>query len=98
MEFYLRLWSELILIFFTAAFKIVKALLPEKAVEILKIINKKTISTYIDKDNCLTSWGGNDDYEFSFVPEKKKPLTNGTATHEAHDDQNNNVQDKKVCK
>uniref|UniRef100_A0A1B0FK55 Major sperm protein n=1 Tax=Glossina morsitans morsitans TaxID=37546 RepID=A0A1B0FK55_GLOMM len=55
-----------------AAFKIVKGLMPEKAVAILKMINKKSISTYIDKNNCLVSWGGNDNYEFTFEPEKKQ--------------------------
>ncbi|XP_013116417.1 motile sperm domain-containing protein 2 isoform X2 [Stomoxys calcitrans] len=76
-----------------AAFKIVKALLPEKAVEILKIITKKTIDTYVDKDNCLASWGGNDNYEFTFTPEVKKLKVNGSVPTE---DPNNNVQDKKV--
>ncbi|XP_023302799.2 motile sperm domain-containing protein 2-like [Lucilia cuprina] len=86
-----------------AAFKIVKALLPEKAVEILKVIKKKDINQYIDKDNCLTCWGGNDDYQFTFVPEKKTsaPAPNGKLPTEsapavANDDFNNNVNDKKV--
>lgn len=95
---------------FTAAFKIVKALLPEKAVEILKVIKKKDINQYIDKDNCLASWGGNDNYQFSFVPEKKSTtvaaapngkLPNGNAAAPAPppastDDLNNNINDKKV--
>ncbi|XP_005190834.1 motile sperm domain-containing protein 2 [Musca domestica] len=83
-----------------AAFKIVKALLPEKAVEILKIITKKTINTYVDKDNCLTSWGGNDNYVFSFEPEVRKPKQNGSVSlpqpdsHPHHDKKvhfNNNL-------
>ncbi|XP_065359809.1 motile sperm domain-containing protein 2-like [Calliphora vicina] len=85
-----------------AAFKIVKALLPEKAVEILKVIKKKDINQYIDKDNCLASWGGNDDYQFSFVPEKRiaaapanGKLPNGSAPA-VNDDLNNNINDKKV--
>uniref|UniRef100_A0A1A9W4J6 MSP domain-containing protein n=1 Tax=Glossina brevipalpis TaxID=37001 RepID=A0A1A9W4J6_9MUSC len=74
-----------------AAFKIVKGLLPEKAVAILKMINRKTINSFVDKDNCLTSWGGNDNYEFHFEPENKKtssttpltiPETNGTLVEE----------------
>lgn len=79
-----------------AAFKIVKALLPEKAVEILKVITKKNINTYVDKDNCLSSWGGNDSYEFSFVPEVKKPAMNGAAPASPAGDYNNNFHDKKV--
>ncbi|XP_075162191.1 motile sperm domain-containing protein 2-like [Haematobia irritans] len=77
-----------------AAFKIVKALLPEKAVEILKVITKKTITTYIDTDNCLASWGGTDNYEFSFCPEVKTPLLNGSALPD--DPNNNNIHDRKV--
>ncbi|XP_067646242.1 motile sperm domain-containing protein 2-like isoform X2 [Eurosta solidaginis] len=53
-----------------AAFKIIKGFLPAKALEILKMISKKDITQYIDKSNCLASWGGNDLYEFKFVPEK----------------------------
>ncbi|TMW52556.1 hypothetical protein DOY81_002381 [Sarcophaga bullata] len=84
-----------------ASFKIVKAFLPEKAVEILKVIKKKDINQYIDKDNCLVSWGGNDNYQFSFVPENKVSpqangnLLNGNTTINS-DEQNNNSNDKKV--
>ncbi|SPP77512.1 blast:Motile sperm domain-containing protein 2 [Drosophila guanche] len=63
-----------------AAFKVIKALLPPKAVEILKMISKKDIGQYILKDSCLASWGGSDNYEYSFVAETKrveasKPVT-----------------------
>ncbi|KAH8366240.1 hypothetical protein KR093_010870, partial [Drosophila rubida] len=51
-----------------AAFKVIKALLPPKAVEILKMISKKDITQYVSKDNSLVSWGGTDNYEYSFVP------------------------------
>ncbi|KAH8302183.1 hypothetical protein KR044_003782 [Drosophila immigrans] len=51
-----------------AAFKVIKALLPPKAVEILKMISKKDVTQYVTKENCLASWGGTDNYEFSFVP------------------------------
>lgn len=71
--------------------------------EILKVIKKKDINLYIDKDNCLSSWGGNDNYQFSFVPEQKKSLPNGNASNitnvtvpAINDDHNNNIQDKKV--
>lgn len=52
------------------------------------MISKKDINQYIDKANCLASWGGNDLYEFKFVPEKlKRPTTltvisNGTLPSE----------------
>ncbi|XP_017493864.1 PREDICTED: motile sperm domain-containing protein 2-like, partial [Rhagoletis zephyria] len=67
-----------------AAFKIIKGFLPAKALEILKMISKKDITQYVDKNNCLASWGGNDLYEFKFVPEKvQRPtaltvISNGT--------------------
>lgn len=51
-------------------------MLPPKAVEILKMISKKDINQYINKDNCLAIWGGDDNYEFSFVPEAKRSFPN----------------------
>lgn len=58
--------------FILAAFKIIKGLLPPKAVEIMKFLNTKTIKEFVDADNCLKAWGGNDDYTFQFVPEKRE--------------------------
>lgn len=58
-----------------AAFKIIKNLLPEKAIEILKVITKKDINNYIERSCCLTSWGGTDNYKFQFVPEKRIELS-----------------------
>ncbi|XP_017137063.1 motile sperm domain-containing protein 2 [Drosophila miranda] len=49
-----------------AAFKLVKTFLPAKALEILRVTSKKDITEYVDKDNCLKLWGGNDDYEYKF--------------------------------
>lgn len=57
---------------FPAAFKIIKGLLPPKAVEALKFINKKNISDYITPENQLTCWGGKDDYKFVFTPQDPK--------------------------
>lgn len=75
-------------------------MLPEKAVEILKVIKKKDINQYIDKDNCLASWGGNDNYQFTFVPQKLPnsiggQLSNGSVTHSS-EELYNNLNDKKV--
>ncbi|XP_050513379.1 motile sperm domain-containing protein 2 [Diabrotica virgifera virgifera] len=53
----------------TAAFKIVKTLLPEKAKEKIKFISKKDISTFVPTEHIITSWGGKNPYVFSFVPE-----------------------------
>ncbi|XP_011195969.2 motile sperm domain-containing protein 2-like [Zeugodacus cucurbitae] len=85
-----------------AAFKIIKGFLPAKALEILKMISKKDINQYIDKANCLASWGGNDLYEFKFVPEKlKRPTTltvisNGALPSEPLTPESPNGNEKKV--
>lgn len=52
-----------------AAFKIIKALLPPKAVASLRFVNSKNLSEYIAVENILTCWGGKDDYQFKFEPE-----------------------------
>ncbi|CAB3364898.1 Hypothetical predicted protein [Cloeon dipterum] len=52
-----------------AAFKIIKSWLPPKAAEKIKSVDKKTVTNYIPIDQCLASWGGSDDYDFSFQPE-----------------------------
>lgn len=50
-----------------AAFKVIKALLPAKAVAKMKFITKSGISAFVPLDQAQKSWGGNDDYTFSFV-------------------------------
>ncbi|KAH8415683.1 hypothetical protein KR222_008664 [Zaprionus bogoriensis] len=50
-----------------AAFKIVKSFMPAEALEILRVTTKKDINEYVDKDNCLKTWGGNDDYSYKFA-------------------------------
>ncbi|XP_034111680.1 motile sperm domain-containing protein 2 [Drosophila albomicans] len=50
-----------------AAFKIVKGFMPAEALEILRVTTKKDINEYVDKENCLKSWGGNDDYTYKFA-------------------------------
>lgn len=40
--------------------------MPAEALEILRVTTKKDINEYVDKDNCLKIWGGNDDYTFKF--------------------------------
>lgn len=92
----------MLIFLFAAAFKIIKGFLPAKALEILKMISKKDINQYIDKANCLASWGGNDLYEFKFVPEKlSRPttltvITNGAPPSEPISPDSPN--DKKVSK
>ncbi|XP_058458227.1 motile sperm domain-containing protein 2-like [Malaya genurostris] len=65
-----------------ATFHIIKKLLPAKAVDRLKNINNKSIRDYVSEESLLVPWGGMDDYEFKFVPEKKNlqlPLENNNS-------------------
>lgn len=74
-----------------ATFQIIKKLLPKKAVERLKFINAKNVDEYIDEANTPASWGGQDSYEFSFVPESSRQ--SDEAKHEngtLHQPANNN--------
>ncbi|KAH8364140.1 hypothetical protein KR084_002954 [Drosophila pseudotakahashii] len=50
-----------------AAFKIVKTFLPAEALKILKVTSKKDLDQYVDKDNSLKIWGGNDEYVYKFA-------------------------------
>lgn len=61
----------------SAAFKIIKTWLPEKAVQRIKFLKKGGIDEYVPLDQALKCWGGNDDYVFSFEPEM--PQENGGA-------------------
>lgn len=54
---------------FLAGIKIIKSLLPPKAVSSMKFVDSKNIREYISTDCMLTSWGGTDDYAFQFEPE-----------------------------
>lgn len=53
-----------------AAFKVIKAWLPAKAVQKIKFVSKATLKDYVDPDQALKCWGGNDDYVFKFIPEQ----------------------------
>ncbi|XP_041983923.1 motile sperm domain-containing protein 2-like [Aricia agestis] len=55
----------------SAPFKIIKSLLPAKAVEKMKFVNKDTLKDIVPPEQALTCWGGQDDYVFQFVPENK---------------------------
>lgn len=54
-----------------AAFKVVKSLLPAKAVERMKFTNKDTLKEVVTPDQALVCWGGKDTYTFEFVPENR---------------------------
>lgn len=52
-----------------AAFSIIKSWLPARAISKIKMVKKSNLKDYVDLDDALKSWGGNNDYSFVFVPE-----------------------------
>ena len=52
-----------------ATWTIVKNFIPTKSAEKIRFVNKKNITNYIDKDQCLVSWGGTDKYNYE-IPEE----------------------------
>ncbi|KAJ8924694.1 hypothetical protein NQ315_000845 [Exocentrus adspersus] len=64
----------------TAAFKIVKSWLPEKAIEKIKFLSKKDITTYVPQEQALQCWGGDNDYTFNFIPEAVPEKEKSVAT------------------
>lgn len=54
-----------------AAFKIIKSLLPPKAVEIMKFCNKDTLKEIVPPEQALVCWGGKDNYVFEFISENR---------------------------
>jgi len=57
-----------------AAFRIIKSWLPAKAIPKIKFINKSTLKDYVNPNDAMKCWGGNNDYIFKFVSEEQ---TNG---------------------
>lgn len=55
-----------------AVFKLIKTWLPEKAVEKIKFLKKDSLKEFVDPDQALKCWGGNDNYSFVFVPEAEE--------------------------
>lgn len=51
-------------------------MLPEKAVQKLKVIKKPELSQYVDPDQSLKCWGGNDNYTFVFELEENTIANN----------------------
>lgn len=52
-----------------AAFKIIKSWLPAKAIPKIKFVNKSTLKDFVNANDALKCWGGNNDYIFKFVSE-----------------------------
>lgn len=69
-----------------AAFKIIKSWLPAKAIPKIKFVNKSTLKEFVDANDALKCWGGNNDYVFKFVPEVQN-----------EDSSNGKLDNKKVC-
>lgn len=63
-----------------ATFQIIKKLLPAKAVARMKFLNSKNMKEFINPENMLTCWGGQDEYVFSFVPEVRDSNNNDPDT------------------
>ncbi|KAF2898449.1 hypothetical protein ILUMI_07727 [Ignelater luminosus] len=55
-----------------AVFKVIKTMLPEKAVQKIKFVKKNDLNQFVDPDQALKCWGGNDNYSFVFVPEAEE--------------------------
>lgn len=71
----------------SAAFKVIKSWLPEEAIEKIKFVGKKDISTVVPPNEALKSWGGESTYVFSFIPEeteKPGPDANNSAVKKVH--------------
>ncbi|GAB0087455.1 motile sperm domain-containing protein 2 [Sergentomyia squamirostris] len=67
-------------------FKIIKTLLPAKAVERMKFVNSKTLREFVDESNMLDIWGGPETYSWKFVPEEE-----GSVTRVVNNNNNNHV-------
>lgn len=55
----------------SAAFKIIKSLLPAKGVEKMKFVNKDTLKEFVEPEQALACWGGKDNYVYEFIPENR---------------------------
>lgn len=76
----------------SATFKIIKGLLPPKAVERLRFVSKKNIDEYIARDKMLTSWGGTDDYKFEFTFQDPTVTILARDPEDDNNNDNNSVQ------
>jgi len=88
MEHYYPYILNLIYIFempwlMNAGFKIVKNALPAAGVARLRDVTKKDFGKFVDDDNRLEAWGGNDDWDFEFEPEilKQQPVKEEVISH-----------------
>lgn len=62
-----------------------KKTLPAAGVAKLRDVTKSTFGNFVDEDNRLESWGGSDDWEFSFEPEVRQKQKTATTVHQEQD-------------
>lgn len=65
----------------SAAFKVIKTWLPEKAIEKIKSLKKAGLAEYVPLDQALTCWGGTNDYTFTFEPETNEKSNAGISNN-----------------
>lgn len=73
--FFKNLFNVIYLIFSLAVFRVIKTLLPPKAVEKMKFVNKSNVKDYVNLDFALKSWGGKDSFTYHFEPEQKSGMS-----------------------
>ena len=59
-----------------------KKTLPAAGVAKLRDVTKSTFGNFVDDDNRLESWGGSDDWEFTFEPEVRQKHRNTITGHQ----------------
>lgn len=79
MKYYYPAFLQYIVIFqmpwvLSAAFKVVKSLLPAKAVSKMKFVTKDNLKDLVAPEQALVCWGGKSEYVFEFIPESKNNL------------------------
>ncbi|KAK7078609.1 Motile sperm domain-containing protein 2 [Halocaridina rubra] len=50
--------------------KIIKNWLPPKSIDLIKFVDRKSLNDYVNPDQCLTIWGGTDNFDYTFEPEE----------------------------
>ncbi|XP_013137615.1 PREDICTED: motile sperm domain-containing protein 2-like [Papilio polytes] len=71
----------------SAAFKVIKSLLPAKGVEKMKFVSKDTLKDFVPPEQALTCWGGKDNYTFEFISEKSEIISKKVTFAEQGDSQ-----------
>ncbi|XP_011168467.1 motile sperm domain-containing protein 2 isoform X2 [Solenopsis invicta] len=54
-----------------ATFKIIKSWLPAKAIPKIKFVNKSNLKDFVNANDAMKCWGGNNDYTFKFVSDEQ---------------------------